>query len=324
MSTPLPGMADAQVERLIAALESLTDGELAVPMLIACGDRAVPYLEHFLLTGSPRTIALPRCRAVHALGELGAYSTLISYFHEYDPPGDAAVLFAEDAVRSAVARELLRWKSDEVFQVLMDAAIQRATSGITLALGEFHRAESIPLLFELLEDDLCREEAKDGLRKVAEAAHPYAILLIRGMTDLQIRGPGSLRRRRATLQLLDEFGVTQDEWQDIRQFLFERDADVVIAAATIGSRITGMGDQQGIVHSLFRISGHLNWAQEDHVCALLESNHETACTVARAIVNEKRSRGEQPNWLNPAWRILRHVLGPELGQELESGHYGAA
>ena len=320
MSTPLPGMTDAQVERLIAALDSLIDGELAVPMLIACGDRAVPHLEHFLLTGAPRTIALPRCRAVHALGELGAYSTLISYFREYEPPGDAAVLFAEDAVRSAVARELLRWKSDEVFGVLMDAAKQRATSGITLALGEFHRAESIPLLFDLLEDDLCREEAKDGLRKVPEAAHQYAILLVRGMTDLPIQGPASLRRRRATLQLLDEFGAPAEEWQDIRLFLFEPDVDVVIAAATIGSRMADVADQREIVESLFRVSGHLNWAQEDRAGTLLEANREIACAEARAIVDEKRNRGEQPNWLNPEWRILRHFLG----RELDSGHYGAA
>jgi len=313
-------MADAQVERLIAALDSLVDGDLAVPMLIACGERAVPYLEHVLLSGSPRTIALPRCRAVHALGELGAYSILISYFCEYEPPGDAAVLFAEDAVRSAVARELLRWKSDEVFRVLLDAAKQRATSGITLALGEFHRSESVPLLFELLEDDLCREEAKDGLRKVREAAHQYAILSIRGTTALQLSGPSSLRRRRATLQLLDEFGVSSAEWQDLRPFLFEHDADVVIAAANIGSRIACEGDQEQIVEALFRISSHLNWAQEDQVSTLLDAHHEIAFKIAKAIAEGRRANGERPNWLAPAWRILRHVLG----RELERGHYGAA
>jgi len=320
VSSPLPGMADAQVERLIAALDSLVDGDLAVPMLIACGERAVPYLEHFLLAGLPRTIALPRCRAVHALGELGAYSILISYFREYEPPGDAAVLFAEDAVRSAVARELLRWKSDEVFHVLLDAAKQRATSGITLALGEFHRSESVPLLFELLEDDLCREEAKDGLRKVREDAHQYAILSIRGTTALQLSGPSSLRRRRATLQLLDEFGVSSAEWQDLRPFLFEHNADVVIATANIGSRIACEGDQEQIVEALFRISSHLNWAQEDQVSTLLDAHHEIAFKIAKAIAEGRRANGERPNWLAPAWRILRHVLG----RELERGHYGAA
>lgn len=313
-------MADAQVERLIAALDSLVDGELAVPLLIACGERAVPYLEHFLLAGSPRTVALPRCRAVHVLGELGAYSTLISYFRDYEPPGDAAVLFAEDAVRSAVARELLRWKSEEVFGVLMDAARQRATSGVTLALGEFHRPESVPLLFEILEDDLCREEAKDGLRKVPEAARQYAILSIRGLTALQLNGPSSLRRRRATLQLLDEFGVSPAEWEDLRQFLFERDADVVIAAANIGSRIACVGDQEQIVEALFRISSHLNWVQEEQVATLLDVHREIAYKIAKAIADGRRSNGERPNWLSPSWRILRHVLG----RDLESGYYGAA
>jgi len=316
MNPPLLGMSDAHLERLIAALESLIDGESAVPLLIACGDRAIPYLEHFLLAGPPRTIALPRCRAVHALGELGAYSTLISYFHEYERPSDAAVLFAEDAVRSAVARELLRWKSDEVLWILLDAAKQRATSGITFALGEFRRAEGLPLLFELLEDDLCREEAEGGLRKLQEEARQYAILSIRGLTALQLTGPAALRRLRATLQLLNESRVSPEDWRDIRPFLFEPDADVVIAAASIGSRMAEVADQREIIDSLFRTCGHLNCVQEDQVGILLDANPIAARAAAKAMVEEKRSCGERPNWLSPAWRILKHVLG----QEMDDGH----
>lgn len=319
MSEPLPGMADAQIEHLIAGLDSLMDGELAVTMLVACGDRAVPYVEHFLLAGSPRTIALPRCRAVHVLGELGAYSTMISYFREYEPPPDAEVLFAEDAVRSAVARELLRWKSDEVFQVLLDAAKRRATSGLILALAEFRRPESVPLLFKVLEDDLCREEAKDGLRKVSEWARQYAILSIRNLTDTQLYGPSALRRRRATFQLLSEFGVSAKEWEDLWSFLWEQDADVVIAATTIGFRIAPDPDRRQMIEALFRISEHLNWAQEDEVIQLLDNHRELASLVARTIADERRVRGERPNWLAPSWRILRHVIG----KELEGGHHGA-
>jgi hypothetical protein len=320
MSNLLAGMSDAQIEHLIAALDSLMDGELAVTMLVACGQRAVPYLEHFLLVGPPRTIALPRCRAVHALGELGAYSALISYFCEYELPRDAAVLFAEDGVRSAVARELLRWKSDEVFHVLLDAARQRATGGLVLALGEFHRSESVPLLFDALEDDLCCEEAKDGLRKVSEIARPYAILSIRGSTDTRLNGPSALRRLRATLQLLGEFGVSPEEWQDLRHFLLEKDADVVIATASIGSLIGLDNDRPQILQALFRISDHLNWVQEDQITRLFDTHRELACKIARTIAEERRMRGEQPNWLASSWRILRHVLG----RDLERGHYGTA
>jgi hypothetical protein len=320
MNSQLPGTSDPQLEHWVTALDSIMDGELAMDMLVASGDRAVPYLEHFLLAGSPRTIALPRCRATLALGELGAYSTLISYFREYEFPRDAEVLFAEDAVRSAVARELLRWKSDEVLQVLMDAAKQRATGGLVLAIGEFHRTEAISLLFQILEDDFCREEAKDGLRKVREATHQYAILLIRGLSETPFYGPSALHRRRATLQLLDEFGVASSEWRDLQQFLAESDADVVISAARIGSQLANLADRRRIVEALFRISEHVNWAQEGEIDALLDTHSDLACEIAHSSVEERRTRGERANWLAPSWRILRHVLG----RELEGGHYGAA
>lgn len=312
MSNPLLGMRNEQIQRLIAALDSLMDGGLAVTMLVACGDRAMPYLEHFLLAGSPRTVALPRCRAVHALGELGAYSTLISYFREYELPGDAQVLFAEDAVRSAVARELLRWRSDEVFRVLLEAGNQRATSGVILALGEFRRLESVPLLFEVLEDDLCREEAKEGLRKVPKAAHQYAILAVRDLTSTRLHGLSALRRRRAVLQLVGEFGALPEEWQDLRDFLLEKDADVVIATACIGAKIGPESDQPQIIQALFRIADHLNWVQEDDVTSLLDARRDLAYPIARTIADDRRTRGARPNWLVPSWRILRHILGSEL------------
>lgn len=320
MNSQLPGARDSRLESWIGALDSLIDGELAMSMLVAAGDRAVPYLEHFLLTGAPRTIALPRCRAVHALGELGAYSPLIFYFREYDPPSDAEVLFAEDAVRTAVARELMRWKSEEVLHVLMEAVQQRATSGLVLAMGEFHRTETVPQLFHVLEDDFCREEAKDALRKVAESAQQYAILMIRKATDTTFYGVSALYRRRATLQLLEEFGVSESEWQDLRQFLSEPDADIIIATARIGFRIGSSSDQQRITEALFRVSEHVNWAQEGDIETLLDSHPALASTTAHTLLEARRARGEHPNWLAPSWRILRHVLG----REIQGGHYGVA
>lgn len=320
MNSQLPGTSDPQLEHWVAVLDSIMNGELAMNMLIASGDRAVPYLEHFLLAGPPRTIALPRCRAVRALGELGAYSTLISYFREYAFPADAEVLFAEDAVRSAVARELVRWKSDEVLQVLMAAAQQRATGGLVLAIGEFHRPEAVPLLFQILEDDFCREEAKDGLRKVRDAAYQYAILLIRGLSETPFYGPSALHRRRAALQLLDEFGVSSSEWRDLRQFLAESDADVVISAARIGFHVASGTARQRIVEALFRVSEHINWAQEGEIEALLDICSNLSCKIAHTVVEERKNRGERANWLAPSWRILQHILG----RELEEGHYGSA
>ena len=192
MTNSLTDMSDQQIDRLIGALDSLKDGDLAVDMLIACGERAIRALALFLLKGSPRSISLPRCRAARALGALGACSALLTYFREYERPPDAAVLFAEDAVRSAAAHELARWKCDEVFQLLFDAARQRATGELVVVLGEFQRPQTIPLLYELLEDDLCRGHAMESLQGMSDAARQYAILAIRGSVDLKLDGPTAI------------------------------------------------------------------------------------------------------------------------------------
>jgi hypothetical protein len=63
------------------------------------------------------------------------------------------------------------------------------------------------LLFEVLEDDLCREGAKESLRKMPNSARQFGILTIRGLTDVPLEGPAAQCRKRAVLQLLSELGV---------------------------------------------------------------------------------------------------------------------
>lgn len=310
----LQEMPDAHLRRAIAALDSLIDGEAAATTLIAKGSRSIPYLDEYLLRGRPRTVSSPRCRAVHALGQLGARATLISYFREYRIPNDAQVRFAEDAVRSAAADELLRWKSSEVFDVLMDAARQRATSGLIFALGEFRRSECVPFLFEMLGDDFCRNEGIAALLKVREDAHPFGILTLRNRTSVRLEEPSGRLRLRAILQLLRDVGFRPEEWQDVHLYLASDDADVVIATATLGVENGSSEDRRRTVNSLYRISRHVNWLQEAQIEGLLDSCHDEAYELARMNADRRIAAGEQPRWLDPSWRILKHVLGKELGE----------
>ncbi len=303
--------ATPSIERLVSLLDSMVEGESAVEQLIARGQPSVPYLERFLLSSPPRSLALPRCRAVRALGELGAYPVLIAYFRCYTRPDDAAVLFAEDAVRSAAAEELLHCRGEVVFPVLLDAVRQRATGGLVRSLGEFRRAEAIPAFFELLEDDLCREDAKEALRKSAAAAHAFAVFLLRGQTAVPFAGPGASRRRRATLQLLAEWGVSAAEWPELRGFLWDDDMDCVIAAARVGMRL-GESHQEAIAEALIEGSGRMNWAQETDAVEMLDSCGEIARAVAARIAEHRRSLGEKPEWTSPFWRTLHHLLGGSL------------
>ncbi len=303
------------IQEAISELDSLMGGESAVENVVALGQQAVPHLEHFLLVLPPRAISIPRSRAVRALGELGAYSVLMKYFELYEKPGDAVVLFAEDAVRSAAARELARLGSDEVYLALLKAAHQRATSGLVQALGAFRRPESVPLLFELLEDDLCRNDALIELRKVPEAARPYAILVLRGRTNSPIRGSIATRRRRCTLQLLNEFGISEADWPEIRGYLHDENLDCVIHTARIGFAVAPESAAESILEVLIESSARMNWAQELEVIELLDEHLAFAEPVVTKLAARHRSAGERPNWSSPFWRIVCHILGSRMDQE---------
>ena len=302
------------IEEAISELDSLIAGEAAAERVVAFGQDAVPYLEQLLLDSPPRTVSVPRCRAVRALSALGAYRVLFEYFNRYAMPKDAAVLFAEDAVRSAAAMELAPIHSEEVYRVLLDAARHRATGGIVQALGTFCRHESVPLLFELLEDDFCRNDALVELRKVPDAARPYAILLLRGCTDTAIHGPAAARRRRSTLQLLSEFGIFPCDWPELRTFLSDEDIDCVVAAAQIGLSAASGPDKEEIVRALIDASARMNWAQEMRSCELLDECTAVAQHVAREFIASCSQSSVQPTWRSPLWRILYHILGNEVQQ----------
>jgi HEAT repeat protein len=303
--------ATSSIERLVSLLDSMVNGERAVEQIIAIGRPAVPYLERFLLSSPPRSLSLPRCRAARALGELGACSALIEYFQRYTRPDDAVVLFAEDAVRSAAAEELLHCQGEGAFPVLLNAVRDRATGGLVRSLGELRRPEAIPAFFELLEDDLCREDAKEALRKCAKPALSFAVLLLRGRTEVPIIGPAASRRRRATLQLLAEWGVSVAEWPELRRFLWDEDIECVIAAARVGMRLSG-SDKEEIVAALIENSASMNWAQETDAVELLDSCGVIARVVALKIAERRKNLGERPAWASPFWRTLHHLLGGEL------------
>ncbi|HLH36173.1 MAG TPA: hypothetical protein VKX41_15990 [Alloacidobacterium sp.] len=304
--------SDDSIEQMVSGLDSLVDGDRAAEQLISLGQRVVPAVERFLVESRPRSISVSRCRAVRILGALGAYSSLTCYLRENIHPSDATVLFAEDAVRSAAARELMRHESPTTFRVLLDATKQRPTGGLIQALSQYRWPECVPLLFDLLEDDLCREDAKEGLRRVPEAAKAYAILLLRGRTQLPVQGYAASSRRRATLQLLVEFGIGMNEWPDLRAFLKDEDRDCVISAATLGLSSASPSERPSIIAAMLESSAGMNWAQETEAIELLDKWPSLARQVAREFRAQHEMRRERPNWLSPFWRILHHVLGSEM------------
>lgn len=297
------------IEHLIEMLCSLIDGETAIEKLIACGNRAIPHLESFLIDECPRVIAQPRCWAVHVLGELGACSALQCYLQNYVEPEDSAVRFAEDAVRSAAADELSQWRTEENFRVLSEATERRASQGLVRALAAYEQAESIPLFFQLLEDDFCREEALRGLLRAPANARSYAILLLRGQLPLSLDGLAGMRRRRGTLKLLREVGTVED-WHDIEPFLADEDVDCVLETVKIGLANADSARTALILAHLLDASPRMNWAQELETTEILDAYPELGRRACR-LAWQERYQGSRVDFQKPHWRILWHVLGSE-------------
>ena len=148
-----------------------------------------------------------------------------------------------------------------------------------------------------------------------EAARAFAVLLLRGLTQLSIQSSNASRRRRYTLQLLVEFGIHINEWPDLRGFLQDKDSDCVISAATLGLNCAPAAERPSIVAAVIEASAGMNWAQETEAVDLLDKWPQLSRQVAREIRAQHEIRGEKPNWISPFWRVLLHVLGAEMKEQ---------
>lgn len=303
-SIPISELAEATIRHLIGALESLTDGELAVDILVACGSRTVPFLSHALLDAPPQSIAASRCRVVRALGALGEKPILLQYLRNWTRPTDPAVTMAEDAVRSAAAKELLRWPSQEVFDVLLMCIRDRASLGLVEALGAFGRAEAVSVLFHVLLDDICGNAAIEMLRRTPEHTKTFALQLLAASSLEGEQAPSTLRMLRSTLALLLGMKVSKTEWASISYLLDWADAEIVITCAEIGMRSAPAKEHRAIVSNTFRILPNCNWLQESRAIELLELCKPLARSAARTKRDQLINLGSKSNFLTRVWHMI--------------------
>ena len=163
-------MSDEDIRELVRELDSLHDGDRAMVKLMSIGDRAIPFVRDFLLSGEPDAIFRPRQRAVEVLGALGAKDALIEYLLRPIAIENPAVAYGESAVEITAARELKRWRTDDVFDALLRVLQRRIQPGAIETIGEFRRAEALPFLIRALGDSISGGEAADALRKYGASA----------------------------------------------------------------------------------------------------------------------------------------------------------
>src|SRR5262245_59637013 len=204
---------EACVRELMIQLDSLLGAEEAATTLVRYGSAAVESRRRFLLDGPPRVVTEPRCWAVRALAGLGQKEILIEYLQQDGAIADPAARLAEETVQRTAALALTAWHSDEVFALLLRAAVGHPTPGLIEALGRFDRRESIPICLAALGDDLCRPWAAAVLARTANQ-HRDVLLhsALAPVSDEEgAESPSDVRRRRAVTGLLRDVPLSAAE-----------------------------------------------------------------------------------------------------------------
>ena len=286
-------LTNTEISRYVEELNSLKEADRAVAKLIACGLRAIEPLRQFLLDGKPSAIYQPRQRAVEALAGLEAKEVLLEYLRQNKEIADPDVQLGEEAVESTAARQLSRWSSEEVYQVLLETAQQRFLPGALEALGEFKRPESIPYIVMALEDDFCRPAAEDALRKIGPSTRLELIrATLTPRPNKEVETPSSLRRRGSSARLLAEIGISADEWLQLRQLLNETDPAILVSVSKIASRDAGTKDKVFAAQRLIEALETADWYFREEIANILIDLFD----IARSFVEERIvQRNQLPN-----------------------------
>jgi hypothetical protein len=298
--------AEQEIKRLIGALESLVDGELAVEQLADCGPAAIPYLREFLLHGRVKSIPQPRMRAVEVLARMGAKAVLLEYLTAAKLIPDRQLCMSEEAVENTAARKLSCWRDDEVFETLLAVCRRHLLPGAVESLTPYERTEAMPCFDRALEDDFCRAAAEEGFRRLGPRAGSALVLsAITPLPGAEEESPSSLRRRRSALALLAEIGIDEENWLELRALLSEADPEIAVRMAQLAQGVATVDERRTAAAHLLSALPELPWyLWEDAAGALIALAPESA----PIITGEIGRRSAAPAGRRAADEVLRMLL----------------
>ncbi len=105
-------LADRPLRKLVASLNALSEGNIAIPLLFIAGERAIRPLRKILLHESANPLPIPRPHVVRALAELGARDVLLEYVETHRNFWEPVGYQAEDTVRDTVILALTAWDNE--------------------------------------------------------------------------------------------------------------------------------------------------------------------------------------------------------------------
>lgn len=277
--------SDDDVQGLVQRLESLVDGPRAAKRLTSCGERAIAPLRRFLLGGKPRGVFQPRQRAVEALAALGAKDVLVEYLTREQPIPDPVDSYGEEAVVNTAARLLARWADDEAYAVLLNLLRRKATPGVVDAVGEFQRAEAVPLFIGALGDSIARTFAEKALLKAGNLAQQALVeAALSPLPSAAGETPTSRIRRRSALRLLAESGLPHGAWERLSPLMRSRDPEIAARACRFGLHSETTQERKTAARKLIRLfPGAPCFLQMEMEHWLLEQPADALAEIAREL-----------------------------------------
>lgn len=298
-----------QVEQAIAKLESSHGGDIGVVQVIACGAQAIPALRRILLKRERSGLYEARCRAVEALGALGAHDVLIKFLEAERTIADPIERVGEDAVINAAALTLANVRDQHVFQLLLRLGHRACLTGVIGALGVFENIEAIPVLIDALEEDASRLTAEAALRKLGEPARAALLRTV----DLKVpsgerESESSARRRRTALRLLAEMDGSRAAWRGLRHLVHDKDAKVAALACKIGLARASASERTGVVQRLIELMAQEDRVLREEVEGFLVTHFDNAQDVIARYLNEIPRPDEDAAARGQTATILRRVI----------------
>jgi len=264
------------VEQAINKLTSFHDGDAGVLDGSACGERAIPALRALLFERDPSGLFQSRRRAVEALAKLKAHAVVIDYLETERAANDPVERLGDDAVINAAAQALAEVRDERIFQLLMRLAQRRSLTGVIRALGAFRRPEALPLLIDALEDDASRQQAKAALTTIGRAARPALIAAVKlRLPSSEQESESSLRRRRSALAVLQEIGISQRMWPELRGLIEDPDAKISVLACGLCLMGAPAMEHRNAVHRLLHLIPNVDWMLRDEIEDCLKRSDTT-------------------------------------------------
>jgi hypothetical protein len=307
-------LSDEQLKKLVESLNFLHEGEMSIPLLVACGERAIWPLRQFLLYGQPESIFIPRQRAVWALAELGAKDVLLEYLAVEKTVPDPVIRQGEDAVENTAARALAAWCTDDVFDGLLRKLAMRCLPGVIETLGQFQRMDPLPYYILSLEDDFCRRPAEEAISKLGALARPNLINALRISDPLGVyESPSSLCRRRSILKLLLQMKLSAPDWKLLSPLLYDDDPEITARASAIALSAGGYDDKRRAVQRLLDVLPQVDWLLQGDIEDWLT---QSAAISYSAVVKEIGRREAAVRGMRSTDNVLRILL--EVTRRIET------